>query len=334
MASGITFSKTSNLNDSIYGKSAEPIKLFIKEKAEAFEATTVTDKVFMMDVDKSFAVKLSGLTSTNGFEPVGEGGAYPIDEMMETYNKVLEHVTWKDSFKITQEMVEDDKMADLKKAPATFLSGFYRTREQFGAALIGGAIKGTSVKFKGKDFDTTSADGVSAFATNHPSIVKSGLTQSNKFAGAFSSDNLTKLECKMQDFRDDNGNVLAIAPDTIIIPNIATLKKDVFAAIGADKDPNTANNGFNYNFGRWKIVVWQYLNQFIDSGSSPYILLDSRYNDQAGGAVWYDRVKLEMSSYIDQNNDINVWKGRARFIAGFNDWRSVAVGGITGGTAL
>jgi hypothetical protein len=43
---------------------------------------------------------------------------------------------------------------------------------------------------------------------------------------------------------------LGLVPDTIIIPNDAMLKKEVFAAIGADKDPNTANNGFNFQFGR------------------------------------------------------------------------------------
>ncbi|MBR4805784.1 MAG: ATP-dependent Clp protease ATP-binding subunit ClpX, partial [Bacteroidales bacterium] len=37
----------------------------------------------------------------------------------------------------------------------------------------------------------------------------------------------------------------------------------VFAAIGADKDPASANNAANYNFGRWNVVVWQYLNQYV-----------------------------------------------------------------------
>ena len=76
------------------------------------------------------------------------------------------------------------------------------------------------------------------------------------------------MECRMQDFRDDNGQVPAIAPDTIIIPNDWKLKKDLFAALGADKDPNTSNNGFNYTFGRFHIVTWQYLNQFINGRTS------------------------------------------------------------------
>ncbi len=331
---GITFSKSSGVNNSVFGKSEAPIRKFLESNMETYEKNSAVDKIFSIDSDNNYSVKLTGMTSMDGFQPVGEGGAYPNDGMQEGYSKILEHVVWKDSFKITQEMVEDDKVIDFKKAPTAFLKGFHRTREQFGAALIGGALSGTTTNFKNKSFDTTSADGVSVFSKEHPSILDGTFSQSNLFAGAFSNSNLVKLECKMQDFRDDNHNVLDIAPDTILIPNDATLKAAVFAAIGADKDPATANNGFNYNFGRWTIIVWSYLNQYIKSGTSPYILIDSNYNEIAGGAVWYDRIKLNVSSYVDDNTDVNVWKGRARFIAGFNDWRAMAVGGITGGSAL
>ena len=176
------------------------------------------------------------------------------------------------------------------------------------------------------------ADGKCLFATNHPSKLGKS-NQSNQFSDAFSNDALMAMEAKMQDFRGDNDEVLDVAPTTILIPNDYKLKRDVFAAIGADKDPATANNGFNYNFGRWNVVVWPYLNQFIASGTSPWILLDKKYNDEYGSAMWLDRVQLEVRSEL-AGNDANVWKGYARFIAGFNDWRGYAVGGVTGGTQL
>ncbi|MEG2938660.1 MAG: hypothetical protein RR829_00385 [Oscillospiraceae bacterium] len=330
---GITFSKSSNVNDSVFGKSQEPIKMFLEKKAEAFEANSVINKVFSMDTSNNAMEKYTSMTSMNGFQPVGEGGSYPNDEMQEGNSKVLEHVTWKDSFKITQEMVEDSKTIDFKKAPTAFMNGYGRTREQFGAALIGGAISGAAVNFAGSSFSTACADGKSLFAADHGAKLK-GAAQSNKFADAFSNDALTKLECRMQDFRDDNHNVLAVSPDIIVIPNIASLKQNVFAAIGADKDPATANNGFNFQFGRWTIVVWQYLNQFIAAGTAPWILLDSTYNEEVGTAVWLDRVKLSVKSTVDDNTDNNVWRGRSRFIAGFKDWRGMAVSGVSGATNL
>ncbi|MEG1651739.1 MAG: hypothetical protein RR287_08005, partial [Oscillospiraceae bacterium] len=98
---GITFSKSSNVNDSVFGKSQEPIKMFLEKKAEAFEANSVINKVFSMDTSNNAMEKYTSMTSMNGFQPVGEGGSYPNDEMQEGNSKVLEHVTWKDSFKIT-----------------------------------------------------------------------------------------------------------------------------------------------------------------------------------------------------------------------------------------
>ena len=82
------------------------------------------------------------------------------------------------------------------------------------------------------------------------------------------------------------------------------------------------------------MIVWPYLNDFITAGTSPWILLDSKYNDENGGAIWSDRTALEVKSRIDEGNDANIWSGYARFIAGFNDWRAFAVGGVTGGTTM
>lgn len=332
---GIIFSEGSGVNDSIFGKCQTPIKIFMEKRTEAFEDQSVIGKIFSMQKSKSFAEKATGMTSMHGFSPVGEGGAYPKDEMQEGYGQTFEHETWKDSFAITSEMAEDSVLMNLKKRPAAFLNGYHRTRELFGAALVASAIKGNStVSMRGKSFKTTSNDGLSLFNTAHTSITGECANQSNMFTNAFSADNLGKVESAMQNIKDDNGNILSIAPDTIIIPNEASLKKDVFAAIGADKDPATANNGFNYMFGRWTVIVWPYLNQFITSGTKPWILMASQYNEDYGGALWFDRRELTMKSIIDENTDDNVWKGNARWSAGFNDWRAFAVGGASSGSTL
>ena len=330
----ITFSEGSGLQDSIFGKSQAPIRLFIEKRGEAFEQESMLQNLFMVTDSTNFGEKLSTLTAMDGFMPVGENGAYPVDGMQEGYAKFLEHMTWKDSFSLSREIVDDSKVMDLKKKPAAFVTGYYRTRERFGAALLGSAIASSSkVSFHGKDFDCTAADGKKLFATDHPAKVK-GKAQSNLFSDAFSDDALAAVETAMQNFRGDNGEILDVAPDTILIPNLYALKKSVFEAIGADKDPNTSNNGFNYLFGRWNVIVWPYLNKYLADGTAPWVLLDSRYNNEYGGAVWIDRTNLEVRSRIDDNTDANVWQGYARFIAGFNDWRFAAVGGVTGGTKL
>lgn len=329
----ITFTEGSGLQDSIYGKCQEPIKMFLEKRGEAFEQASMIKELFCVSPSKNFGEKFTSMTAMEGFQPVGENGAYPVDGMQEGYSKFIENMTWKNSFSLSREIVEDGKLMDLKKKPSGFVTSYYRTRERFGAALLGTAIGGgEKALFYGKEFSCTGADGKCLFHTSHPSKLGKK-AQSNLFSDAFSNDALGAMESAMQDFRGDGGEVLDVAPDTILIPNEYTLKRDVFAAIGADKDPATANNGFNYQYGRWSVIIWPYLNQFIAAGLKPWVLVDKRYNQECGGAVWLDRVNLEVRSEI-ASNDANVWKGYSRFTAGFNDWRPFAVGGISDGTAL
>lgn len=330
----IIFSESSGLNDSIYGKCQAPIRMFLEKRGEEFEQNSVLKNLFFMGKSGNYADMMTTMTAMSGFEPVGENGAYPLDGMQEGYQKLLKYQTWKDSFSVSKEMMEDGKLMDMRKQPAAFMTSYNRTRELFGAALYGAAMNGAgSVTFKGIKFDLTGADGSNLFAKEHTPKV-SGDKQCNCFKDAFSVEALGKLETAMHLFRGDNDEILDVAPDTILIPEIATLKKDVFAAIGADKDPVSANNAFNYQYGRWNVIVWPYLNQFVTKGTSPWVLLDSKYNETYGGAVWNDRVQLEVRSTIDENTDANVWRGRSRFNAAFNDWRFAAIGGVAAGNAL
>lgn len=317
----ITFSEGSGINNSIFGKSQEPIKMVIEKKAEAFEANSQLDALFSFDKSNNWAEKVTSMTSMGGPEPVGENGVYPVDGYREGPAKVLENVTWKDSFSLSREIIDDGKIGDLRKKPASFVTAYYRTREMYGAALIGNAIAmNDKFKFKKWGFDTLGADGKCLFHEQHPSVTNKKLVQSNAFGDYFTAENLAKAESIMQNTRDEDGYLLDLRPDTILIPNIASLKKDVFAAIGADKNPVDSTNAFNFTFGRWNVIVWNYLNDYLKAGIEPWILLDSNYNKEYGGAMWYDRVDLEVRSEL-ADNDANVWKMYARFIAGFNDWR-------------
>lgn len=331
----ITFTEGSGLQDSIFGKSQEPIKMFLEKRGEAFEQASMLPELFNMGNSTHFGEKFTSMTAMQGFQPVGrELGEYPVDGMQESFSKFLEHMVWKDSFSLSKEIVDDARLMDLKRQPAGFVAGYYRTREKYGAALYGAAIqKAVNTKFVGQTFDTTGADTKPLFDKAHPSKVDKKLTQSNLFSDAFSDDALAAMESRMQDFRGDTDEVLDVSPTTILIPNDYRLKKQVFAVIGADKDPNTSNNGFNFLFGRWNVVIWPYLNQFITANAKPWILLDKRYNEEYGGAVWLDREELSVRSEL-AGNDANVWKGRARFVAGFNDWRFAAIGGVDGGDTL
>ena len=134
---------------------------------------------------------------------------------------------------------------------------------------------------------------------------------------------------------DDNGEIIGLVPDTIIIPNTAKAKDEVFGILGAHNDPNTpAGNRYNYQFGNWDVLVIPWLNDLVAAdGSYPWILMDSNYNESNYGAIDVERIPLAITSDKDRNNDANRWAGRARFGGAFGNFRAFAAGGLDFGTA-
>ena len=320
------FSKGSGLNDSVFGKSQEPIRAIIEQGVEAFEQNSLIKEIYNVEASKNFAERYTIETSLGDFQNVGENGAYPETSIQEGFSKVIEPATWKSRFEVTQEMIEDAKHSKIKSRANIFTTSYGRTREKYGASLLaGGTAK--SVSIDGVKYDTTSADGQPMFSQTHKSIAKAAADQSNLFTGTFATDFnkiLDGAQERMQDFKDDNGNLLNVAPDTIIIPNSGVLKRRVFAAVGSDKDPQTSTNAMNFQMGLWNILVWPYLPKTI--GGKPYFfLMDGKFNKDYMCLPWLDRVPLTVKSDIDGNTDANIFKGRARFGAGFNNWRCLAL---------
>ena len=87
---GIIFSEGSGLNDSIFGKSQAPIRMFLEKRGEQFEQESLIKHMFLMGKSNNAADMLSGLTAMDGFKPVGENGEYPTDNQQEGYKKLLE----------------------------------------------------------------------------------------------------------------------------------------------------------------------------------------------------------------------------------------------------
>lgn len=330
----IIFSEGSGVADSIFGKSQEPIKALIEENVEAFRQFSAIDRIFNRQSTKNFAEKFTSETSLGDFADVGENGVYPATSMQEGYSKTLVPTTWKSSFEVTQELMEDAKIGKIKSRANIFTASYNRTREKFAAGLVAGGT-GATMTFGGKTYDTTAADGKPLFSASHPSITGGTSVQSNLFSGGFSATIMDTVQEKMQKFTDDNGNLLNLAPDTIVIPNVGALKRKVLAVVGSELDPATSNNAVNFQAGLWNVVVWPYLPATI-GGKEYFIMLDSQFKEHYECLPWLDRVKLTVKSDIEPTTDANVFKGRARFGAGFNNWRCIALcgEGVTGGTAL
>ena len=337
MSGFLTVSIGSGLNGTIYGDCQVPLKAFLESRGEAFQRESLLPYLYRMEKSRHWAERYSSETAMGDFEPVGEGGDYPKTGFEDGYFRDIVNMTFKQSFSVTQELVEDCLLGTMKQRANKLVAAYGRTREKFGRILYAGGLYGTTVSYKGKTFACGSADGQALFSKTHPNKVN-GAKQTNLYKGTFTNTLLGKIETEMQNIKGDNGELLGVAPDTIWIPNDAALKDAVFSAVGADKEPTSGNNAFNYQFGRWNIIVDPYLTAALtDLGKSsekPFFLLDSKFIELNDGPIFQDRVPLDVKSVIDNNNDNNVWQGRARFGAGFADWRFVAVGNMSTGTDL
>ena len=330
---GIIVSEASAKNDMLYGKWQAPIKSFLEKRAEAIDQGSVAAKLFKKVNSTHWAESYGSLTAIDDFKPTPENGAYPLSGFEQGFSKIIKNYTWKNSFAISREMLEDGNLINLRKQPAGFMTSFERTRERYFAALLGGAIQGMKkVSFGGEVFDITGADEQALFSNAHKGKV-SKKTIVNGFTDEFSAENLGKAATAMQNMKGDNDETLGLVPDTIVIPNIESIKSKVWTAIGSEKIPGSSNNDYNYQFGNWNVIIWPYLNDFIGTVAEPWILMDSNYCQEADVAIWQERVPLTVKSVVDEN-DANRWKGRARFAGGFVDFRGMLAGGLAAGGTL
>ena len=309
--------------------------MMLEQQEEAFQKMSIIDHVFFKDETKDFANKYTIETSLGDFKPVGEAGKYPETDFQEGFSKVIEPETWKNSFAVTQEMIEDTKMGKVKSKATQFMMSYNRTRELFATKLLSSG-NSTTMNFGGKNFDISCADKKAMFAVDHPSITGGTPVQSNLYNGAFSYDNLALAEEKMHYFKDDSGNILTVSPDTIIIPDKASIKKLVFEAIGSDGNPTTANRAANLMYGRFNVVFSPYLEAFLGTTGDCWMLLDSSFNEAYQALVWLDRIPLTTRSTIDENTDNNVYRGRARHGCAPNNWRTILASapGLAGATSF
>ena len=334
MASVILSEATGQLK-ALYGDIQDPLASYIEHKAEDIEAEeSVCFKVFDKRKSTHYAESYRSETEMADMLPVGENGDYPSTGYQEGYDKTINNMTFKNSFAISREMMDDNILTSIGKKPDKLLRSYYRGRCRNMAAAIGNALQGnTSFKVNGFEFSTVCADGSCVFSKNHKPKI-SGKVQSNLFADEFSADALFAAITKMQNFKDENGNTLSLCPDTIIIPNNnAALKKSVIQAIASIKEADSANNAINPLFGQLDIVTWGYLNDYIGELNAPWILFDSKYNAENDGNIYQERTDLEIRSELG-GNDANIWKGYARYGFGFVDFRQMLAGGISGGSAL
>ena len=332
----IVFSKNSALNDDLWKPVGQVVNAVMQDADK--EKTNYDKLVGDLAVEKKskkYAEKQTGVTSLASFDIVDEGDKAPLDDIQETFPKLIVHSAFSKSVAVTKEMVDDGDIDSIKTIARNLVLGYKRTRAELatnalvteGSTFVVGPAK--------RSLDKTTGDGLSLFNTAHKSVKATVPTQSNVFTNAFGNNAtmLVRLANIGRNFKNDSGQVMGYTFDTIVIPgNCYALEETVKKIIRTDLIVGSNNNDINTQKGLWNLVVdplWQ-----AAEGTAPYIIFSSEARNAMNGMVFYDRTALDVKDDIDIDSRNLKYNGYARMSCGFNDWRWVILGGAQSGTEL
>lgn len=349
---GLIFNIEESIKNSAFNVLQEPIKMILENQTEAFEKNSIISKFFVMKTSDRYMEEYRSITSMDGFKPTEDMEVAPISDFEESYYQQWTFQIWTNSFVISKQTMEDGKLMDVDMRANAFIKQYGSTREQYAVSMIGAALGNTYPELKitaksGKGMDTVTGDiegqRQQYFHGQHKTVKlrdgRAQITQSNKFTATLNFtdgvtpdleekvlDVLGQVESIMAKYTDDKGNITPVDVDTIFVGQnyrlIDILTRGLKSKYGAAMD----GNGINTQYGKYKIVVSPYLSGIdgFKDADNGIILASSSRNREGLGAVWFDRKPLEVRSYKDDKTEANVWAGRARWGAGFGDFRAMS----------
>lgn len=326
----IVYSKSSGLNNAQIGKLETPLKMVIEHESDAqTKKGGIRDWLFNVEKSKKFAETIVGQNEFDVFTAAEEGAGAENDEIQETYKKFIEHIQFMKEFTITAQMMEDANYgiaADAKRRAENFTRAYYKTMHKICEyALANGTSKsGTYARAK---LDLTAPDGLALFASEHKwgGNKKSG-KQSNYFYGEmFGSttafeDALGELANKIRNMKDENGEILGYTADTIILPGNRPAAEAIAKKVcGSEGALGNGYNDINLQYGNWNIVImpdWQTTDDRV-------MIMSSEANKNLCGNMFFNRVPLTISNWVDNHTGNYIWNGRCRFGVGFGSYKHI-----------
>ena len=337
----IIYSKNSGVNLGAIGRLETPIKMVIEHESDLLSKKGgICDLLFNVEKSNKFGETIIGQNEFDVFSAVEEGGGAELDSTVETYRKFIEHIQFMKEFVITAEMMEDANYgiaADAKRRAENFTRAYYKTINKIcEAALINGTSLGANAARAKLDLSTP--DGHPLFSSAHTwgsdKIYTTG-TQSNYFYGnifrtgtdtsrvastAAFEEALSELCYRIRNMKDENGEVLGYAADTIILPGNRPVAESVAKKVCGSEGTTGGNyNDINLQYGGWSIVVLPNWQPALDS----VMIMSSEANKNLSGNMFFNRVPLTVSNWVDHHTGNYIWNGRCRFGVGFGTYKHI-----------
>lgn len=344
----IIYSKSSSLIPSAIGNLETPIKMIIEHESDLLtKKGGVCDYLFNVEKSNKFGETIIGQNDFDIFKAAAEGDPAEQDCITDTYKKFIEHIQFMKEFVITAEMMEDAGYgiaSDAKRRAENFARSYYKTINKICETALSSATNDT-VDIAGTCIDLCTSDDLPLFNSSHKwgsTKTPSGKTgtQSNFFCGnifgstgapstAAFEEVLSECAMKLRAMKDENGDPLGYTADTIILPgNRPALESTVKKVCGSLGSLGNGYNDINLHFGNWNVVVlpnWQ-------TQDNRFMIMSSDANKNLAGNMFFNRVPLTVTNWVDHHTGNYIWNGRCRFGVGFGTYKHIIL--VANGTSL
>ncbi|MBR4889690.1 MAG: hypothetical protein IKU15_00335 [Clostridia bacterium] len=135
------------------------IPLLLDNQIEEFEKGSKISSLFVHKTLNSYSQSYHTNVSHGGFRPSEDMEIAKLHDWEDSYGKTFTAQTWKDSFAISEEAVEDNKDLEINQKVREFGTNYARTREQYCASTVSGALSGAHT-YGGKKFKLSAIDTV------------------------------------------------------------------------------------------------------------------------------------------------------------------------------
>ncbi len=281
------------------------------------EEEQVNPKLFKQIDDRTKEYKVDSISALGEWvdaeEGSGGGQETPVLGYAKTYTPSKK---WK-KLQVTFESVDCDEYALLKKESDVKAMG------RGGRA----AVEKASAKVLADGFSTSCPDGQYLFSDSHPkNSEETGTTYDNLLSGAFSHDNLEAAESQIaQNMFDAKGIPIEVSENALLV-HPPELRGDVYRVLNerASEQPDTTLRNVNRFRGRYTPIEWRWLSSALEGSATMWFIVYPEL--EMLKLIW--QARPHYTSWIDEDNELYIFKGRMIFDVGADDWR--AVWGSTG----
>jgi len=266
------------------------------------EIPEVFSSIFHVNSSSTDTERDSAMTGFGLLNQTGEGAPITYEDPVQMYDTIYVHLKYTKGFRVSEELVEDDRYNVIKKKPAALAKSCRRTAEFLAAQVLNNAFS-----------SGTGGDAKYLCSTLHPRA-DGGTAQSNASATGITltEANLNTALLAMRAQLDDKGMKVAVKADTIIVP--PALEKTAQILTNSKFRPGTADNDFNYYEGLLKVISWDWL-----TSSTAWFLIDSSEHE----LNWFWRISPEFKQDNSFDTGMALYKARFRSSRGWSDWRGV-----------